>query len=100
MFQRFEDLVKNEVAAAVNELYNASVDAGSVILQETKKEFDGDITLVVFPYLKISGKSPELTAAEIGEKIKGSSVPVTSYNVVKGFLNLVIEDSFWKSFID
>src|SRR4051812_39773447 len=99
MFQRFEEVIKNEVAAAVNQLYSTDVNAASVILQETKKEFEGDVTLVVFPYLKASGKNPEITAAEIGEKLKASSAPVSAYNVVKGFLNLIIEESYWKSFI-
>ncbi len=94
--------VENQIAQALSEaieaLYATKVAPESLGLQKTKKEFEGNLTLVVFPFLKASHKSPEATATEIGEYIKAQHPElVASYNVVKGFLNLVIAPACWVS---
>ena len=98
-FLQFEDSLKEVISRAIKSLYNFEVPVSDIIFQETKKEFEGDVTLVVFPWTRFSKKSPEATAADIGDFIKNSSFPLDSYNVVKGFLNLNIESSFWKNFL-
>jgi arginyl-tRNA synthetase len=94
----FEPKVQASVAEALHSLYNLSVPAKNVLLSETRKDFTGDTTLVVFPYIKASKKSPEQTAEDIGNYIKSNCDVVASFNVVKGFLNIVIDDSFWNQF--
>ncbi len=81
--------------AALASLYGAEVEAQQVSLQKTKREFQGHLTLVVFPFLRLSRKKPEETAAEIGEFLKQNTELVAEYNVVKGFLNLTIAPSAW-----
>lgn len=80
---------------AIHSLYNAEVDPTNVQLQKTKKEFEGQLTLVVFPFLKISKKNPEQTAQEIGQKLIEIEPAIASFNVIKGFLNLVIDTKVW-----
>ena len=80
---------------AVKALYGQDVPERMVQVQKTKKEFEGSLTLVVFPFLKISKKKPEDTAAEIGEWMKQNCKAVADYNVVKGFLNIVIDTAAW-----
>ena len=80
---------------AVKALYGQDVPEKMVQVQKTKKEFEGSLTLVVFPFLKISKKKPEDTAAEIGEWMKQNCKAVADYNVVKGFLNIVIDTAAW-----
>ena len=80
---------------AVKTLYGQDVPEKMVQVQKTKKEFEGSLTLVVFPFLKISKKKPEDTAAEIGEWMKQNCKAVADYNVVKGFLNIVIDTAAW-----
>jgi arginyl-tRNA synthetase len=94
---RFEKHLKSVISTGLKELFG--IAESEVLLQETKKEFSGDVTLVVFPYSKSAGKSPEAFANELGEFIKNSDFPLASYNVVKGFLNLEIDASFWKNFL-
>jgi arginyl-tRNA synthetase len=84
-----------EIKKALLFLYGQEVDEALIQLQETRKDFEGDQTLVVFPLLRISKKSPEQTAREIGEFLKLNSEKVVQYNVVKGFLNLIIHASHW-----
>ncbi len=96
---RFESQLKNIIASGIQSLYQQNVEASSILLQETKKEFEGDVTLVVFPYTKASAKGPEQTAQEIGEYISKSDFPLESFNVVKGFLNLSINKTFWKNYL-
>lgn len=96
---RFESQLKNTIASALKSLYDLTVEASSIILLETKKEFEGDVTLVVFPYTKAAGKSPEQTAQAIGEFISTSNFPLQSFNVVKGFLNLSINKVYWKNYL-
>ncbi len=95
---QFENPLKEAIAQGISNLYNASVTADSISLQETKKEFSGDVTLVVFPFTKFSNKTPEVTAFEIGNYLLTTTFPLESFNVVKGFLNLVISEHFWKYF--
>ncbi|MBQ0015761.1 MAG: arginine--tRNA ligase [Bacteroidales bacterium] len=94
-----EQQLQQTISQVLNELYGISVDAASVVLQSTKKEFEGDYTLVVFPYVKQARKSPEALAGEIGAAVQQHLSLVTSYNVVKGFLNIAVCDSYWTSFV-
>lgn len=90
-----EQLLTGEIKAAVKELYGCEAEDSQLQLQTTRKDFEGDMTLVVFPLLKMSRKGPEQTAQEIGEKIVGKVSAIESFNVVKGFLNLKISPSYW-----
>ena len=81
--------------AAVKELYGQEVPEKLVQLQKTRSEFEGNLTLVVFPFLKISHKKPEDTAQDLGKYIKANCQAIADYNVVKGFLNLVIDKKAW-----
>ncbi|MBP3564097.1 MAG: arginine--tRNA ligase [Alistipes sp.] len=89
-----ENFVLQAVTASVEALYGA-VDKSQLQLQKTRKEFEGDFTLVTFPLLKLSRKSPEATANEIGEYIVANTPQISSFNVIKGFLNLVLAPAFW-----
>ena len=89
------DALTQAVAAALKSLYGIEQEAGSIQLQDTRKEFAGDYTLVVFPYVKQARKSPEAVAAELGEAVKQSLGEVSGYNVVKGFLNFESGDQYW-----
>lgn len=90
-----ELIIKEQVAAAIVSLYGQSVDPAQVQVQLTRSEFEGDQTVMVFPFLRISKKSPEVTAAEIGAYLTANVKEVSTFNVVKGFLNLVIDNNFW-----
>lgn len=90
-----ESIIAEGVVKAVKELYGAEVEPKTVNPSATKKEFEGDLTVVVFPLLKISRKSPEATATEIGEWLVANVEAVEKFNVVKGFLNIKINPSFW-----
>lgn len=90
-----ENKICGSVIKAVKELYGADVPEKMVQLQKTKREFEGNLTLVVFPFLKMSRKKPEDTAQEIGEYLKANDGNIATFNVVKGFLNLVIAPAAW-----
>ena len=90
-----EITLAQSVAEAIKQLYGAEVSTEKIQLQKTRKEFEGDFTLVVFPFLALSKKRPEETAQEIGEQLKNSLPIISSFNVVKGFLNLAIAPSYW-----
>ncbi len=92
--------ISSSVAAAVKALYDQDVPEKMVQLQKTKREFEGHMTLVVFPLLKVSHKKPEETAEEIGRYLKENDRNVASYNVVKGFLNLVIAPAAWLALLN
>lgn len=92
---KIEDKLTASVINGVKELYGQEVPAKMVQLQKTKKEFEGHLTLVVFPFLKMSKKGPEQTAQEIGEYLKQHEPAIASYNVIKGFLNLTIASDVW-----
>ena len=87
-----EEFILSVVKRTTEELYGVS---DNIQIQKTRKEFEGDYTVVVFPLLKASRKSPEATATELGEKIVASTPEIKSFNVIKGFLNLAIDSSFW-----
>ena len=87
-----EEFISSVVKRAAEELYGVS---DNLQRQKTRKEFEGDYTVVVFPLLKASRKSPEATATELGEKIAATTPEIKSFNVIKGFLNLAIDASFW-----
>ena len=92
---KIEDRLAAAAADAVKALYGCEAAPGTLQLQKTKKEFEGHLTLVVFPFLKMSRKSPEQTAQEIGEYLKQHEPAVAAYNVIKGFLNLTIAPQIW-----
>lgn len=90
-----EEKLMHSIMQTIEDLYGQSVEEKMVQLQTTKKEFEGDLTLVVFPFLKISKKTPELTASEIGEALVKNCDVVEKFNVIKGFLNLTINKNTW-----
>lgn len=90
-----ESVLTESVIKAVKILYNQDIEFESVQFQKTKKEFEGDLTLVVFPFVKMAKKSPELAGNEIGSFLKNEIPMVSAFNVIKGYLNLTIADSFW-----
>lgn len=97
---KIEEKIKLSVVKAVKELYNIEVANSAIQLQNTRKDFDGDITLVVFPFTRFSKKNPEATAGEIGEYLQKEIDDVVGYNVVKGFLNLEISSRYWIEKLD
>lgn len=97
---KIENQISRAVIAAVKELYAQEVTEAMVQLQKTKSTFEGNYTLVVFPFLKISRKNPEDTAQEIGEYIAKHCEAVADFNVVKGFLNIVIAAEAWISLLN
>ena len=90
-----EKKIQQAVIAAVKELYGQEIPEKLATLQKTRAEFEGNLTLVVFPFLKMSKKAPEATAEEIGQYLKEHCPAVSGYNVVKGFLNLSIGGNAW-----
>jgi len=92
---KIETLIAQKAVIAIKELYGQEIDAATVQVQKTKREFEGHLTIVVFPYLKMSRKGPEQTATEIGTWLRENVEEISSYNVIKGFLNLVISSSVW-----
>lgn len=90
-----EQHIINTTVKAVKELYNQDLPESQLNLQDTRSEFEGEITIVVFPVVRFSKKSPEVTANELGEYLKAHIEEVTAFNVVKGFLNLSITSSYW-----
>jgi arginyl-tRNA synthetase len=97
---KIENQICSSVIAAVKELYGQDVPEKMVQLQKTKETFEGNFTIVVFPFLKISHKKPEDTAQEIGEYLEKNCKAVARFNVVKGFLNLVIAPAAWIGLLD
>ena len=89
-----EQQISSLVQAAVKALYNVDAADNQIQLQKTRPEFEGNITLVVFPFVKLARKAPAQVAAEIGEELVKSDI-ISKYNAVQGFLNLVIDDAFW-----
>ncbi len=96
-----ETILTQSIKEGFKNLFDADVDEKMLQLQKTRKDFEGDITLVVFPLLRLSKKSPEQTGEIIGNYLKESLDSIADYNVVKGFLNLTIHPSYWvKVFLD
>ena len=94
-----ESQIMNAAQQAVKALYGQEVPEKMVQLQKTRSEFEGNLTLVVFPFLKISKKNPEQTAQEIGQYLVDNCEAIAAFNVVKGFLNLVIAPAAWLSLL-
>ncbi len=92
-----DQIIAQGVAKAVKELYGAETPADQIVPQTTRKEFEGNLTVVVFPWVKAARKSPEQVGTEIGQWLVDNEPAVDRFNVVKGFLNLVIEPTFWCS---
>ena len=95
-----EIFIYEKAKAAINELYGAEVNDKMIQTQATRKEFEGDITLVTFPLLKTSKKSPEATAQEIGSWLQNNSSEIESFNVIKGFLNIKFSQWFWQGILN
>jgi arginyl-tRNA synthetase len=93
-----EKILAEKATEAISQLFDHQLDPSSVTVQKTRPEFEGDLTLVIFPLIRFSGKSPEETGNEIGNWMQQNVSHVSAYNVVKGFLNLVIRDDFWINF--
>ena len=90
-----DNILAQAAAVAVKELYGVDFPAEKIVPQTTKKEFEGNETIVVFPFLKASRKAPDVTAQEIGEHMLAHCDAVEKFNVIKGFLNITIKPSFW-----
>ncbi|HLG03457.1 MAG TPA: arginine--tRNA ligase [Bacteroidia bacterium] len=98
--QSLDSLLAPHIAGVVETVFGKKADPGTINLQRTNPQFEGDVTLVVFPFVKLASKSPEQTGQLIGEYLESNVKEVLSFNVVKGFLNLVIAPEFWlKQFI-
>lgn len=95
-----DNIISQATADAVKALYGLEMSADKIVPQTTKKEFEGNLTIVVFPFVKAAKKSPEATAQEIGEYLQQNCDAVKSFNVIKGFLNIVIEPAFWVSVLN
>ena len=94
-----KNLISNCIAEALKSLYIIDQAPDTIVLQETKREFTGDYTLVVFPYVKAAHKAPEAVAQEIGQWVTERFPQLKSFSVVKGFLNFEIADSYWQNFV-
>ena len=97
---KIEQDITAAVVKAVETLYGATVDAAQIQLQKTKREFEGSLTLVVFPLLRVSRKKPEDTASDIGAYLKENCHAVADYNVIKGFLNLTVSHKSWLEMLE
>ena len=97
---KIEDILAAAVSQAIADLYEAEIPANQITFQKTRPEFEGQFTLVVFPFLKISRKKPEDTAMEIGSWLVEKNEAVEKINVVKGFLNLNISSAFWVQMLE
>lgn len=95
-----QQLLKNHIASALLHLYDLQINENQIVVENTKPEFEGDFTFVVFSILKQSKKGPEQTAQEIGNYLKDNCSQVSNFNVIKGFLNLSLHANFWFSFIN
>ncbi len=95
MAKSIQGLLIEKSVEAVKSLYSSDIPASQLALQETRKEFEGQITLVVFPITRFSKKSPEVTGQEIGAYLQEQIPEIESYNVIKGFLNLSFTDQYW-----
>src|ERR1700743_3475433 len=89
------NFITEAVVKAVKTLYQTDLNPADVNLQETRKEFEGQLTVVTFPFTKFSRKSPEQTGTEIGEFLKGEVEEISAFNVIKGFLNISLSDAYW-----
>ncbi len=90
-------IIAQAVAHALKELYDIDVDAAGIVPETTKKEFEGNLTVIVFPWVKTARKAPAVVGKEIGDWLVENEPAVSRYNVINGFLNIVIEPGFWCS---
>ncbi|MCA1762577.1 MAG: arginine--tRNA ligase, partial [Flavobacteriales bacterium] len=90
-----ENKIADATQSAVKDLFSADVEASEVQIQPTRKEFEGEFTIVAFPLVKLAKKSPEETGKAIGEYLLGSAEWLENFSVVKGFLNLTLKPAFW-----
>ena len=90
-----EIALAEELKTVLHELYQIDIQADASLIQPTRKEFDGDLTIVVFPYVKLARKAPDAVAREIGDRLCERMDSLTGYNVVKGYLNLTVADAYW-----
>ena len=90
-----EIALAEELKTVLHELYQIDIQADASLIQPTPKEFDGDLTIVVFPYVKLARKAPDAVAREIGDRLCERMDSLTGYNVVKGYLNLTVADAYW-----
>lgn len=97
---KIEEILAAAVSQAIADLYEAEIPANQITFQKTRPEFEGQFTLVVFPFLKLSRKKPEDTAMEIGNWLVEKNEAVEKFNVVKGFLNLNISSAFWVQMLE
>ncbi|MBN1463570.1 MAG: arginine--tRNA ligase [Paludibacteraceae bacterium] len=95
-----EQKITDIVANAIQQLYATAIPTEQIQLQKTKKEFEGDITVVIFPFVKAARKSPEQTGQEIGNYLKQNEPVIQSFNVIKGFLNLSISTAYWLELLE
>lgn len=93
-----QHIIGSAATKAIQELYSKDLGEGLLQFQKTRREFEGDITLVVFPLAKFSAKSPEQTGSDIGKHLLDNVKEVTGFNVVKGFLNISLSEKFWLGF--
>ncbi len=89
------DFIIEATIQAVQQLYNTQITAQDVNLQQTRKEFEGQVTIVTFPFTRFSRKSPEQTGQQIGEYLQASVAEVSGFNIIKGFLNISVADTYW-----
>jgi arginyl-tRNA synthetase len=94
------ELIQNGVIEAVKALYGEEISADKITMNSTRKEFEGDFTVVVFPFTRMARKKPEEIGAEMGAYLVDKVAELSDFNVIKGFLNLVVADSYWKSFVE
>ncbi len=92
-----EHFLSTTLSQIINELFELSSTPNNIILQKTKKEFEGDFTLVTFPYIKAAKATPEKTGELIGEMLLKTNPSIIKFNVVKGFLNFSLSNDFWLS---
>ncbi len=97
---QMESVLRTRIKGAVKDLYNSEVSDELIQIQETRKDFTGDFTVVVFPLLRFSKNTPEKTGATIGKQLMESFPAISGYNVIKGFLNLEISDKWWIGYLE
>jgi len=94
-----EKTLADALQSALKDLYNIDIQADENLIQPTRKEFEGDLTVVVFPYVKLARKSPDAVANELGAKLQELVPFISGFNVVKGFLNISINDQYWCNYL-
>lgn len=90
-----ENIIVEHVKHAIFSLYQTEVTSDNIVIQETRKEFEGQVTVVIFPFTRLSKLSPEQTGAQIGEHLEQHVAEIVGFNVIKGFLNLSVSDRYW-----